>query len=447
MCSKIKSDILRFFIFCLCANIKVVISRGDSARNIPLRNKFKLHRTGAGNCVVNKVDLSQRTEIVTLSLIVTLTPVTIGRTDPSGVGVVRVGCVGEVLELAAVKSQRLRGGCANNDTVEGTFFKFQLAQLAPRRGIELVVESHDVIEGGLLERHIGVGGDSQQQAGTDLVNVCIARDFAGDGAADKNDTLANRLIAVLAAHRARRTIIIQLCFVLDGIVRCAIAKYTVRLIVIVINVDVHGASKALLCVNILRACHLGKFFAGVGIFFCSLRVPLLLGKFFEGVGICFCSLRVPLLLGLGHSILRDRMDRLLSGADGIAGALLLRTGGDQGGLLRARFRRQRCGGKQSRNQTHSHQTCQYPFFHFSFLLLSIFRAGNWLTGPVLISSPPVFSGTVPAVWGGLSRRKRDSLFQRCGYRPPPATRVRSDTATRSSVCCHRTPALASAAHF
>ena len=261
MCPKIKSDILCAGIAILCANIKIIIRGGNSTRHVPLRNVFKLHRTGAGNCVVNKVDLSQRTEIVTLSLIVTRTPVTIGRTDPSGVGVIRVGCVGEVRELAAVKSQRLRGSCANNDAVEGTIVKFQLAQLAPRRGIELVVESHDVIEGGPLERHIGVGGDSQQQAGTDLVNVFIACDAAGDGAADKNDTLANRLIAVLAALRARRTIIIQLCFVLVGIVRCAIAKYAVLLIGIVINVDVHGAPKALLCGNILRACHFEKIFA------------------------------------------------------------------------------------------------------------------------------------------------------------------------------------------
>ena len=51
-----------------------------------------------------------------------------------------------------------------------------------------------------------------------------------------------------------------------------------------------------------------------------------------------------------------------------------------------------------------------PISVFSFLIPPVvsFRAGNWLTGPVFIPSPPASAGSVPVVPDGLSRRRRDS---------------------------------------
>ena len=265
--AEIQTNILDAGIARLCCDIKCVAGRSNSARDVPLRNVLKLHRAGAGDGVAGEVDGGQRLEVVTLPLVVVLLPVAVGGTDPRRVGVVRRIRVFVIIERAAVEGQRLRGDRADDDAVEGAAVELQLAQLAPRAGVELVVEAHDVIERGALKGHVGVGGDSQQQGRTDVVDVVVASHIAGDLAADKDDVLAVRAV-VLLAQIAVGVVAVQDVAILDlprRVVSLTVAEYAVLVIAVVADGDVHGALETLLRLDVLITGHHAQLFEGVGV--------------------------------------------------------------------------------------------------------------------------------------------------------------------------------------
>ena len=246
-------------------NIKAVAGSGDGGSHLPLGDALKLHGTGAGDSVAGEVDGGQGLEVAALALVIALGPVAVGRTDPCGVGAVGIYSIGVVLELTPVKRQRLSRNSAHDDAVEGAVVKLQLAQLAPGRGVQLIVEAHDVGEGDILERHVGVSGHCQQQGRTDVVDILIARDAAGDGAADEHDALANGRVTVLAALGTRCTVVVHLGAVFVGVVRRAVAQNAVGVIGVVTHGHVHGAAQLLLRSNVLRTGHGAQLRQRVGV--------------------------------------------------------------------------------------------------------------------------------------------------------------------------------------
>ena len=269
--AEIQTNILDAGIARLCCDIKCVAGRSNSARDVPLRNVLKLHRAGAGDGVAGEVDGGQRLEVVTLPLVVVLLPVAVGGTDPRRVGVVRRIRVFVIIERAAVEGQRLRGDRADDDAVESAAVELQLAQLAPRGGVELVVEAHDVVERDALKGHVGVGGDSQQQARADVVDALIARDIAGNGAVDEDDVLAVRAV-VSFIKIAVGVVAVQDAAILGLtrlVVSLAVAEYAVLFVAVLADGDVHRTIKTLLRLDILVAGHRAQLSEGVGIVFAA----------------------------------------------------------------------------------------------------------------------------------------------------------------------------------
>lgn len=82
--AKVQTNILGAGVFILLGNIKFVIGSSNGCSNIPLRNKLKLDRTGAGNLVVGEGNAGEGAEVASLSLVIIGTPVAVGRSDPSG---------------------------------------------------------------------------------------------------------------------------------------------------------------------------------------------------------------------------------------------------------------------------------------------------------------------------------------------------------------------------
>ena len=264
--AEVQTDVLGAGVTSLRLDIKAVAGGGDSACNIPLRDALKLHGAGAGDGVAGEVDGGQRLEVFALTLVVALRPVAVGGTDPRRVGVVGGRGVGVVRERAAVEGQLLRGDRADDDTVEGAALELQLAQLAPRTGVELVVEAHDVVERDALKGHVGVGGDSQQQGRADVVDAGVAGRAAGDGTVDKNNILAVRAV-IPCAEVAVGIVAVQHIAVLGlprRVVSDAVAEYAVGVVAVVADGDVHRATETGLRFDVRIALHRAQLSEGVG---------------------------------------------------------------------------------------------------------------------------------------------------------------------------------------
>ena len=76
--AKVQTNILGAGIAILWGNIKFVIGSSNGCSNIPLRNKLKLDRTGAGNLVVGEGNAGEGAEVASLSLVIIGTPVAVG---------------------------------------------------------------------------------------------------------------------------------------------------------------------------------------------------------------------------------------------------------------------------------------------------------------------------------------------------------------------------------
>ena len=270
--AEVQTDVLGLAFRCVISlrgDIKAVAGSGDGGGHLPLSDALKLHRAGAGDSVAGEVDGGQRLEVAALSLVVVLRPVAVGRTDPRRVGVVGGRAVGVVRERAAVEGQRLRGDRADDDAVEGAAVELQLAQLAPRGGVELVVEAHDVVERDALKGHVGVGGDSQQQGRADVVDAGVAGRAAGDLAADKDDVLAVRAV-VLLAQIAVGVVAVQngaILGLVQRVVSDAVAECALVRVAVVADGDVHRAVQCVLRRDVRIAGHRAQLREGVGIGF------------------------------------------------------------------------------------------------------------------------------------------------------------------------------------
>lgn len=160
--AKVQANILCFSIAILCGYIKGIADGGDGRSDIPLRNKLKLDRTGAGNLVVGEGNAGEGAEVASLSLVIIGTPVAVGGSDPGGVGVIRGNGIGVVVKSAVIENQALCSHSTNDNAIKGAAFKIHAAQLTPRAGVKLIINADNILEGGALEGYMGVGGNSQQ---------------------------------------------------------------------------------------------------------------------------------------------------------------------------------------------------------------------------------------------------------------------------------------------
>ena len=310
MSAKIQADILDCGVPVLLADIKVVAGGGDSARDIPLGNVLKLHGACAGDLVVGEVDGGQGPEVAALALVIALGPVAVGRPDPCGVGAVGICSIGVVLELTPVKRQRLSRDSAHNDAIEGAVVKLQLAQLAPGRGVQLIVEAHDVVEGSTLERHVGVSGQRQQQGCADLVDAGVTRDAAGDGAADEHNALAVGAV-VLLTQIAVLAIGVELGVIgglARGVVAHTVAQHAVGVIGVVAHGDIHGAVQAILRVDIRLTGHSAQLLQRVGVSLCAVAVSRSRLDYAIGAVIVGLDLEAVSAIVVGH-LARKRTGR------------------------------------------------------------------------------------------------------------------------------------------
>ena len=101
--AKVQANILCFSIAILCGYIKGIADGGDGRSDIPLRNKLKLDRTGAGNLVVGEGNAGEGPEVASLSLVIIGTPVAVGGSDPGGVGIVGISRIGVIIETATIE--------------------------------------------------------------------------------------------------------------------------------------------------------------------------------------------------------------------------------------------------------------------------------------------------------------------------------------------------------
>ena len=160
--AKVQANILCFSIAILCGYIKGIADGGDGRSDIPLRNILKLDRASTFYSVIRKSDFGEGAEIATLTLIVAFRPITIGGSDPSGVGIVGLRCVGVIVKSAVIENQALCSHSTNDNAIKGAAFKIHAAQLTPRAGVKLIINADNILEGGALEGYMGVGGNSQQ---------------------------------------------------------------------------------------------------------------------------------------------------------------------------------------------------------------------------------------------------------------------------------------------
>ena len=263
----VQANVLRLRVAILRRDIERVASRSERRGLVPLRDELKLHRTGAGDIVVREVDRRQGLEVLALTLVVALLPVAVGRTNPGRVGAVRVRGVRVIIERAAVERQRLRGSRADDDAVERAAIKLQLAQLAPRAGVKLVVEAHDVVERDTLKGNVRVGRNGQQEARADVVDRRIARHAAGDRAVDENDVQTVRAV-VLLTQIAVRIVAVQNVAVFGLprlVVSHTVAENAILVVAVVANGDIHRAAQFLLRRNVSVTGHLAELFQRVGV--------------------------------------------------------------------------------------------------------------------------------------------------------------------------------------
>ena len=184
--AKVQANILCFSIAILCGYIKGIADGGDGRSDIPLRNPLEFNRTGAGYGIIGKGDTGKRLEIGTLSLIIACTPVAVGGSDPGGIGIIGRNSVRVIIETATIENQALCRHSAYNNAIKSTIFKIHLAKLAPRAGVKLIVNADHTIEGDVLEGYMGVGRNSQQQAGANVIDTGVTSSAAGNGASNKN---------------------------------------------------------------------------------------------------------------------------------------------------------------------------------------------------------------------------------------------------------------------
>ena len=263
----VQANVLRLRVALLRRDIERVTSRGERRGVVPLRDELKLHRTGAGDRIVREVDRRQGAEVRALPLVVALRPVAVGRTNPGRIRVVRGITVRVVRELAPVERQSLRSNAADDDAVERAAIKLQLAQLAPRGGVKLVVEAHDVFERDALKGNVRVGRNGQQEARADVVDRRIARHAAGDRAVDENDVQTVRAV-VLLTQIAVRIVAVQNVAVFGLprlVVSHTVAENAIRAVFVVANGDVHRAVQLRLRRNVIRTGHRAELFQRVGV--------------------------------------------------------------------------------------------------------------------------------------------------------------------------------------
>ena len=101
--AKGQANILCFSIAILCGYIKGIADGGDGRSDIPLRNILEFNRTGAGNLVVGEGNAGEGAEVASLSLVIIGTPVAVGGSDPSGVGIVGISRIGVIIETATIE--------------------------------------------------------------------------------------------------------------------------------------------------------------------------------------------------------------------------------------------------------------------------------------------------------------------------------------------------------
>lgn len=101
--AKVQANILCFSIAILCGYIKGIADGGDGRSDIPLRNILEFNRTGAGNLVVGEGNAGEGAEVASLSLVIIGTPVAVGGSDPSGVGIVGISRIGVIIETATIE--------------------------------------------------------------------------------------------------------------------------------------------------------------------------------------------------------------------------------------------------------------------------------------------------------------------------------------------------------
>ena len=245
---------------------KRIVGGGDGGIHLPLGNALKLHGARAGDRVVSEGDLRQRAEVIALPLVVALSPVAVGRADPSGVGTISINSIGIISEGTTVELQRPRGDSAHDDAFEGAVLKVQASQLAPRRSIQLIVKAHHVLEGYPLKGDVGIGGHRQQQGRADVVDAGVAPHSAGDGTLDEHNVVAVGAIVALT-QIAVLGISVQLGVIGSlprRVIPHAVAQHTIRGVGIVANFHVHGAAQTLLRSDVLRTGHLTELLQRVG---------------------------------------------------------------------------------------------------------------------------------------------------------------------------------------
>ena len=101
--AKVQANILCFSIAILCGYIKGIADGGDGRSDIPLRNILEFNRTGAGNLVVGEGNAGEGAEVASLSHVIIGTPVAVGGSDPSGVGIVGISRIGVIIETATIE--------------------------------------------------------------------------------------------------------------------------------------------------------------------------------------------------------------------------------------------------------------------------------------------------------------------------------------------------------
>ena len=101
--AKVQANILCFSIAILCGYIKGIADGGDGRSDIPLRNILEFNRTGAGNLVVGEGNAGEGAEVASLSLVIIGTPVAVGGSDSSGVGIVGISRIGVIIETATIE--------------------------------------------------------------------------------------------------------------------------------------------------------------------------------------------------------------------------------------------------------------------------------------------------------------------------------------------------------
>ena len=237
------------------------------------------------NLVVGEGNAGEGAEVASLSLVIIGTPVAVGRSDPSGVGIVGISRIGVVIESAVIENQSLCSHSTDDNAIKGAVLKIHAAQLAPGAGVKLIVKAEHTVKGGALEGYMGVGRNSQQQAGTDVINIGITGSTAGNGTANKNNiftvgTVITFGAVIFLAKVAIGIVAIQHAAVFSlagGIIANAIAENTVSIIAIIANGDIHSSAEPFLGSDVGITIHSAKLRQRIGVGLGTITSSTLIG--------------------------------------------------------------------------------------------------------------------------------------------------------------------------